>query len=194
MTARKVIKTATPPNGLSYYASVIADDVQAQLLNILRSIEYDDFVLHDKLAKRKVRHFGYSYEFFSPSVINAEPFPNWLIDLRNQTAELASLNPEQVEQALIAFYPAGSGIGWHRDAPAFGPIVIGISLGSDEVIRFRRETNGKFEMYKLLLERGSVYVIAGAARSTWQHSIATTKNVRYSITFRSVRPLYKSEK
>jgi alkylated DNA repair dioxygenase AlkB len=32
----------------------------------------------------------------------------------------------------------------------------------------------------------SRYVLAGAARSFWQHSIPPTKDVRYSMTFRTL--------
>lgn len=38
--------------------------------------------------------------------------------------------PEALAQVLVTRYPAGSVIGWHRNAPAFGPTVVGLSLGS----------------------------------------------------------------
>jgi alkylated DNA repair dioxygenase AlkB len=33
----------------------------------------------------------------------------------------------------------------------------------------------------------SIYVLSGAARSQWQHSIPAVERLRYSITFRTVR-------
>jgi alkylated DNA repair dioxygenase AlkB len=39
----------------------------------------------------------------------------------------------------------------------------------------------------VLLEPRSGYVLAGKARTAWQHSIPPTKELRYSITFRTLR-------
>lgn len=64
--------------------------------------------------------------------------------------------PTQMEQALVNMYVPGAGIGWHRDAPPFGPTVVGISLASEEVMRFRRQVGNHFEMYKQPLERRSL--------------------------------------
>ena len=63
-------------------------------------------------------------------------------------------------------YPLGAGIGWHRDALPFG-IVAGISLGASRRMRFQRGE--------------------GAARTDWQHTIPPVKEMRWSITFRTVR-------
>ena len=40
---------------------------------------------------------------------------------------------------------------------------------------------------RIVLEPRSVYVLAGDARSVWQHSIPAADALRHSITFRSVR-------
>jgi alkylated DNA repair dioxygenase AlkB len=37
------------------------------------------------------------------------------------------------------------------------------------------------------LEPRTAYVLAGAARFAWQHSIPATKALRYSITFRTLK-------
>ena len=41
--------------------------------------------------------------------------------------------------------------------------------------------------FEQLLEPRSLYIISGAARSAWQHHIPPTKQLRYSITMRTVR-------
>jgi DNA oxidative demethylase len=33
----------------------------------------------------------------------------------------------------------------------------------------------------------SIYVLTGAARTEWEHSIPAVKDLRYSITFRTLR-------
>jgi alkylated DNA repair dioxygenase AlkB len=40
---------------------------------------------------------------------------------------------------------------------------------------------------KLTLEPRSIYLLRGAARWAWQHSVAPTKELRYSITLRTAR-------
>jgi DNA oxidative demethylase len=83
-------------------------------------------------------------------------------------------------------YPAGATIGWHRDAPAFGTVV-GISLGGSSRLRFQRGKGDARRVWEVLLAPRSGYVLSGPARTSWQHSIPPTKELRYSITFRTLR-------
>jgi alkylated DNA repair dioxygenase AlkB len=66
-------------------------------------------------------------------------------------------------------------------------VVVGVSLGSSARMRFRRGSKGKWTSWELDLPPRSAYVLAGEARTTWQHSIPPTKALRYSITFRTLR-------
>ena len=87
---------------------------------------------------------------------------------------------------LVQRYPPGSTIGWHRDAPAFGTVV-GVSLGGSSRLRFQRGKGDARRVWEVELEPRSGYVLGGAARSSWEHSIPPTKELRYSITFRTLR-------
>jgi alkylated DNA repair dioxygenase AlkB len=87
---------------------------------------------------------------------------------------------------LVQRYPAGSTIGWHRDAPAFGT-VIGVSLAGSARLRFQRGKGEARRVWEVRLEPRSGYVLSGPARTSWQHSIPPTKELRYSITFRTLR-------
>ncbi len=194
MSPRKVVRTNEAPKGLIYLPEVVTEEEEAELLSRFGQIDFYDFSLQGVAAKRKVRHFGYSYEFYWPAVDPADPFPEWLISLRDRVAPLAKLHPYQLAQALLAKYDPGAGIGWHRDAPAFGPTVVGISFGASDTMRFRREFEDHFEMYKQELARRSMYVLSGAARSIWQHSISPVEKQRYSITFRTVKESYRRDK
>jgi alkylated DNA repair dioxygenase AlkB len=42
--------------------------------------------------------------------------------------------------------------------------------------------------HEVTLERRSAYVIAGEARNAYEHHIPAVTTLRYSITFRTVRP------
>jgi alkylated DNA repair dioxygenase AlkB len=65
---------------------------------------------------------------------------------------------------------------------------VGVSLGGTARMRWRRYPPQKGErIYDLELEPRSVYCMRDEARWGWQHSIAQTPALRYSITFRTLR-------
>jgi alkylated DNA repair dioxygenase AlkB len=143
--------------------------------------------MHGRAAKRTVRHFGLDYDYQSRDTVPTDPFPAELEWLRERCAELAERRPDELVQVLVSRYPPGAGIGWHRDAPMFGR-VIGASFGAPARMRFQRTTKeGERLVEELGLEPRSGYLLSGEARWTWQHSIPAAKELRYSITFRTLR-------
>jgi alkylated DNA repair dioxygenase AlkB len=112
--------------------------------------------------------------------------PDFLLPLRAEAAKFAGLEAHALEQVLITEYPPGATIGWHKDRAVFDEVV-GVSLGSVCTMRFRREVEGSWERRNLPLAPGSAYLIAGPARSEWEHSIPPVEARRYSITLRSMR-------
>jgi alkylated DNA repair protein (DNA oxidative demethylase) len=54
-------------------------------------------------------------------------------------------------------------------------------------MRFQRGKGDARQVAEVTLEPRSAYVLAGAARFAWQHSIPPTKALRYSITFRTLK-------
>jgi alkylated DNA repair protein (DNA oxidative demethylase) len=174
------------PEGLVYQPEVIAADEEAALLDVLESLRFDPIVIHGQAARRTARHFGLDYDYKARTPQPGEPVPDWILPLRTRAAELAGHEPEELVEVLVQRYPAGSTIGWHRDAPAFGTVV-GISLGGASRLRFQRGKGDARRVWEVLLEPRSGYVLAGKARTSWQHSIPPTKELRYSITFRTLR-------
>ena len=175
------------PEGLVYEPEFLTEDQEARLLAFLDTVEFREVVMHGQAAKRTTKHYGYDYEYESRQVTPTEPLPPELTWVRDRCAALADLDPDALAEALLTRYPAGAGIGWHRDAPMFGAKVIGVSLGSACRMRFQRSAGGVRRVYALELEPRSAYVLGGAARSAWQHSIPATKALRYSLTFRTLR-------
>ena len=68
---------------------------------------------------------------------------------------------------------------------------MGVSLGGWARMRLRPyrpgQTNRKQDVIALELAPRSAYMMRDSARWKWQHSIAPTKELRYSITFRTAR-------
>jgi alkylated DNA repair protein (DNA oxidative demethylase) len=174
------------PDGLLYRADLLSAPEEAELLERLATLRFDPIVLHGQAARRTARHYGLSYDYEARTPLPGEAIPTWLEPVRAQAAELAELEPEQLVEVLVQRYPTGSKIGWHRDAPAFGTVV-GVSLGGSCRMRFQRGTGEERRVWEVVLEPRSGYVLAGDARTKWQHSIPPTKEERYSVTFRTLR-------
>jgi alkylated DNA repair dioxygenase AlkB len=161
------------------------------LLALFAELRFDEIRMHGVVAKRTARHFGFDYDYERRRALaEAEPIPDWLEPARAKAAELALVEPEHLAEALVQRYPAGAQIGWHRDAPQFGTVV-GISLLGETRMRFRRGSPGNWDTYELTLEPRSGYVLAGEARTKWQHHVPPARSERYSITFRTLRRRHK---
>jgi alkylated DNA repair dioxygenase AlkB len=148
--------------------------------------------MHGVVAKRRVAHFGLHYTFTSHRLTPASDAPQEFDAIRSRAAQIAGLDSGSFSEVLVTEYPPGAGIGWHRDAPPFG-IIAGISLAADSTMRFRRDLPsekgavGRREASALELPRRSLYVLTGTARTDWQHSISPIAQLRYSITFRTLK-------
>jgi DNA oxidative demethylase len=179
--------SADRPEGLLYRPDLLTADEERALLAELERLGFHEIRMHGVVAKRTARHFGVDYDYGRRAAVHgAEPVPEWLVGVRERAAELAGVAPEELAEILVQRYPPGAQIGWHRDAPAFG-IVVGISLGGPARMRFRRDEAGVRRTFELELEPRSGYVLAGEARSAWQHRVPPAKALRYSITFRTLR-------
>ena len=176
------------PDGLEYRADFVSEEEERQLLELIERTEFREFTMRGQTARRTVRHYGYDYDYESyGTIVPAEPLPAELVWLRDRCGEFADLPPVELAQTLISRYPPRAPIGWHRDAPMFGAKVVGVSLASASRMRFQRNVGGVRHTFELELPSRSAYVLGGAARSAWQHSIPPVKELRYSITFRTVK-------
>jgi alkylated DNA repair protein (DNA oxidative demethylase) len=175
------------PSGLVYQPDFITEAEERQVLDVLEAMEFHTITMHGQTARRTVRHFGLDYGYESWKLEPTEPLPRELGWLQRRAGALAELDPEDFAQILVSRYPPGATIGWHRDAPMFGPKVVGISLAAACRMRFQRGKGDARQVAEIALEPRSAYVLAGAARFAWQHSIPPTKALRYSITFRTLK-------
>ena len=171
------------PEGLLYQPEFLTVDEERNVLDVLRDLRFDPIVMHGVEARRVARHFGLDYDYETRTPKEGEPMPDWLVSLRER---VAAFHPGEYIEALVQRYPAGSTIGWHRDAPAFGDVV-GLSLLGRARLRFQRGKGDDRRVWEILAEPRSSYVLSGPARRSWQHSIPATKEARYSITFRTLR-------
>jgi alkylated DNA repair dioxygenase AlkB len=175
------------PSGLVYRPQLISEPDEQALIDKLGKLDFNEIRMHGVVAKRTARHFGLDYDYERRAIVKeVDPVPDWLLPLRAAAASMAELPPGDLVEVLVQRYPEGAQIGWHRDAPMFGT-VLGVSLLAPSRLRFRRDVGGRRESYEITLEPRSGYVLAGEARTSWQHHIPPAKSLRYSITFRTLR-------
>lgn len=171
--------------GLQYRDEFIGETEHQELIRHLQEIDLSPFRFHGCLGNRKTRSFGWRYDFEDASFSPAEPIPDWLMPLRAKAAEFAQIGPGEFVHVLLARYDPGAGIGWHRDRDVFDQVV-GISLASPAVLRFRRRKPGGFDRAILDVAPRSAYLLSGEARWDWEHRITPGDQLRFSITFRAL--------
>jgi alkylated DNA repair protein (DNA oxidative demethylase) len=175
------------PEGLVYREDFLTEGEERGLLGAIEHVDFRAFVMRGQAARRTVRHYGFGYAFDTMELQAVDPLPEPFVFVRERAERLAGLPAGAFEQALITRYPPGATIAWHRDAPPFGPSIVGVSLAAPCRMRFQRKLQGTRYVHDLTLEPRSAYVLAGTARSAWEHSIPPAKELRYSITFRTIR-------
>jgi alkylated DNA repair dioxygenase AlkB len=172
--------------GLIFEPDFLTIAEEKELIEAIRKLAFGEVRMHGVVAKRRVAHFGLRYAFTSHHLSPVSEIPHEFDLVRARAANTAGVDPRSFSEVLVTEYPPGAGIGWHHDAPPFG-IIAGISLAADCSMRFRKGAVGNRETSALELPRRSLYVLAGAARTEWQHSISPIAELRYSITFRTLK-------
>ena len=173
------------PEGFSYQSGFLTHEEQDELIRTIQSLSFEPFDFHGYIAMRRIIEYGYSYDFGARQTSAAPAIPDFLIPLRDKAAAFAGVPPDALVEAVVIEYPPGAPIGWHRDVPQF-EVIIGISLASACRMRFKPyKAEGKIA--SVILEPGSIYVMRGPARWTYQHSIPAVEKLRYSVTFRTLR-------
>jgi alkylated DNA repair dioxygenase AlkB len=172
------------PDGFEYRPDLLTAAEERAARARAAKLTYGAFKMRGFVARREVAYFGYAYGYDARAVKPGPPLPPFLVALRARAAALAELAPEALVMAVVIRYPAGAGIGWHRDAPAFGTVV-GLSLGAPARLQLREGGPGG-ERREVLLAPGSGYVLARAARWSWQHHVPPVRAERYAVTFRTL--------
>lgn len=173
-------------------AEFLSEAEERELLDRMAGLTFDPIVMRGQVARRRALHYGVGYGYQDRAVTPAPAMPDWLTSMRAGAASLAQLAPDDLAEILVSQYQVGATIGWHRDAPMFGPVVIGVSLGAACRLRFRRSLAAEQQAFEIELPPRSLYLLGGAARASWQHSIPPVKGLRYSVTFRTVRARWRA--
>jgi alkylated DNA repair dioxygenase AlkB len=178
--------------GLNYISKFIDEPTQQILL---AAIDREPW-LPD--LQRRVQHYGYKYDYKARKIdmsMYLGELPMWARSIAQRLLSDGYIQ-DLPDQMIVNEYEPGQGIAAHVDCiPCFGAIVCSLTLGSHCTMKLI-EVNG-LGTESLLLECGSLLVLAGAARYEWKHGIPARKSDkldgrlfhrqrRISLTFRTV--------
>lgn len=174
------------PEGFRYADDIVTPDMERQLRARIEQLPFREFEFHGYVGKRRTVSFGWRYDFAERRLHEADDIPEFLLDVRERAARFAGLAAHHLQQALVTEYGPGAAIGWHRDKAVFGEVV-GVSLLAPCTFRLRRSHGPAWQRVNLTARPRSAYLLSGAARTEWEHSIPPVGALRYSITFRNLR-------
>ncbi|GEP53332.1 alpha-ketoglutarate-dependent dioxygenase AlkB [Reyranella soli] len=174
------------PEGFDYRQEVISTDEERHFAAWFAQLPLAPFEFHGFLGRRRIVSFGWRYDYAGRQIRPSADIPEILLPLRQRAADVVGLAAGSLQQVLVTEYGPGAPIGWHRDKPMFEEIVA-ISFLAPCLLRFRRRLRDSWERRSLEVMPRSAYVLSGAARNDWEHSIPPLSALRYSVTFRSLR-------
>lgn len=177
------------PAGLAYCDNFLSPVEERALLSILQTLPLEEAQYKQFTARRRTLSYGSTYDFSTNRSRPAPEIPSFLHALRSRVAQWCELPPESFAHALIAEYRPGTPLGWHRDVPEF-EVIAGVSVLGASRMRLRPypwRPERRKDIVGLSLPARSAYILRGDARWKWQHSIPPVKELRYSITLRTMR-------
>jgi len=187
------------PPGFLYVPDLIAPGEERALLAwFAASPAWNEVTFRGQTARRRAMSFGARYLTQGRRLTPAPPLPAELAATRDRMVEaagaglgrdlaLAGRTPADFALCTALHYPPGAAIGWHADNRAFGPTVLSLSLGAPARLQLRPADSGAAPTPPVELELAprSLFVLAGAARASWQHRVCPVRAERYSLTVRA---------
>jgi alkylated DNA repair dioxygenase AlkB len=173
-------------DGVAQREEVISADEERALAERFALLPLTPFAFHGFLARRRVVSFSWRYDYAGRALRRSDEIPGLLMPLRERAAEFAGVPARSLQQVLVTEYAPGAAIGWHRDKPMFED-VIALSFLAPCTLRLRRRHEEGWDRRSIELLPRSAYLLRGSARRDWEHSIRPVGELRFSVTFRTLR-------
>ena len=185
-----------PQDGEVYYYGRVMTYAEADqyLQTLLATIPWrnDEAVIFGKRieTKRKVAWYGDRPFEYTYSNLTKTALP-WTPALLQLKALVERLTGETYNSCLLNLYHDGSeGMAWHsdgeRDLKESGAIA-SLSFGAERMFAFKHKSSKA--RIALLLQHGSLLVMAGQTQRYWLHRLPPTKtphSARVNLTFRTI--------
>lgn len=189
-------KNHLPYDGRVHYHGILMDKAKADHYynSLMTTIDWknDVAIMFGKriVTKRKVAWHGekpFQYTYSNNTKL-ALPWTSELIELKSRIEESSG---EQFNSCLLNLYHNGSeGMAWHsdgeKDLKKDGAIA-SVSFGAERKFAFKHKESK--ETVSLVLEHGSLLIMAGTCQTHWMHRLPPTKKIhtpRINLTFRTI--------
>lgn len=182
----RTLDVPTAPDGFRYAPDQLSPAAEQHFVAKFQTLPFKPFEFHGYLANRRIVSYGYKYDYASRALRASEAMPDFLTPLRKIASQFSGIPSEKLEHALVTEYAPGAGIGWHRDKPMFEDVVA-MSFLAPCLLRLRQRDRTGWKRKSIDILPRSGYLLHGAARREWEHSIVPMDVLRYSVTFRSFR-------
>lgn len=193
---RATPKQILPLDGDTQYFGVVCDQELSNhyLDYLLQKVPWknDEAVIYGNhyITDRKVAWYGdgnFSYSYSGKTRV-AIPWTEPLLELK---ALAESYSGASYNSCLLNLYENGSqGMGWHHDDEkglGKNSNIASLSFGAARRFDFRHKQNR--QKISVLLEHGSLLVMAGTTQSNWQHHLPKSLKIsqpRVNLTFRTM--------
>lgn len=181
------------PVGFRYAPDLFSPAAEQDFVTTFKTLPFQPFEFHGYQGVRRIVSYGYRYDYAGRALRVSEAMPDFLAPLREVASQFSGIPSKNLEQSLVTEYAPGAGIGWHRDKPMFEDVVA-LSFLAPCVLRLRRQHGTGWQRQSINIAPRSGYLLHGAVRSEWEHSIAPMDMLRYSLTFRSFRSDYQGSR
>jgi alkylated DNA repair dioxygenase AlkB len=178
------------PEGAVYQPGFLSAQEERELIELMSGLPLAHADYKGHTARRRVVSYGGRFDYDANRLQPGPALIEALHPLRARVAAWLQMAPARLAHVLVAEYAPGTPLGWHRDVPDFEEVA-GVSLGASAILRFRPwppVAPRRADIVRLEVARRSIYRLSGPARWAWQHSVAPVAALRWSITFRTLRP------
>lgn len=191
------INLQLPDSDISYYPNFIETNRANHFFKIIKNDipwQQDDIKIFGKTypQPRLTALFGNNRKPYSYSNITMQPheFTPELLEIKKQ---IESKTNVIFTTCLLNLYRDGNDSnGWHADNEkelGKNPVIGSVTLGQERFFHLKHRTRKELR-HKLLLENGSLLLMAGETQHQWLHQIAKTKKLigeRINMTFRLIK-------
>src|ERR1700728_1390975 len=175
------------PAGFRYIPDVLTSAEEKSLVEQFEKLPVKPFKFHGYQGNRRIYTFGHKYIFAGQEPRDDASIPDYLLPLTELASRISGEPAEAFAQLMVTEYAPGAGIGWHLDRPSYEDIVA-VSFLAPCTLRLRRKMGEGWKRRSAHIEPRSAYLLHGAVRNVWQHSIEPMDVLSYSVTLRTLRP------
>jgi len=194
---RKSVNLKLPDSNIRYFPRFFtSEEADYFLRRFMTGVlwQQDEIMVYGKVypQPRLTALYSINERSYSYSNITMEPHP-FTEELINIKQRINAVTQVDFTSCLLNLYRNGKDSnGWHADDEkelGYNPVIASVTFGQERFFHLRHISD-KTLKHKLLLEHGSLLLMAGKTQHCWQHQIPkTTKPVgeRINLTFRVIQ-------